>query len=478
MVERLASSDSSFEERLREIAQTRREAQRKLSEDCHRQVAEIIAAIEAEGDKALRLFAKRWDGLNHDLNNGLGNGENSSIRIANDDIARAAALVPELELRALRVAARRIKLFHKQQGLRHYALRERNGMRLDARVQAISDVGLYVPGGRNCYPSSLLMTAIPARIANVARLVVTTPLASGASLSPLLAAALQLLEIEEVYRIGGAQAIAALALGTESIKAVDLIVGPGNLWVNTAKQQLFGRVGIDTIAGASELLILADSTASPHWLAADLLAQAEHDPQARPLLISDEATIIDEVIYSLDRQLPLLARREIAEQSWHEQGLCLLVKDLTHEGVAIANILAPEHVQIIARKARSIAAQLRNVGAIFIGAYSPEAIGDYIAGPNHVLPTARAARFASGLGVETFTKRINIIEANYSAFSAIAPHAISLAQAEGLQGHARSLQIRQKMRLGGNKLATSELAKNAARHVRENTARNTTKGRG
>ena len=460
MTKRLASSDSGFAERLREIALGRSEANSKPAKERQRQVATIIAQIEGDGnnaggDKALRLFAQRWDGLD--------SAPNADIRITEAEIARAAAIAPEHELRALRTAARRIRVFHKQQGLRRYALRERNGMRLDARVQPLSDVGLYIPGGRNCYPSSLLMAGIPARIANVSRLVVTTPLATNASLSPLVAAALQLLEVEEVYRVGGAQAIAALALGTESIKAVDLIVGPGNAWVNEAKKQLFGRVGIDTIAAASELLILADDSASPHWLASDLLAQAEHDPQARPLLISNNAQVIDEVIYSLERQLPLLERSAIAEQSWREQGLCILVEDLAREGVDAVNILAPEHLQIVARSARSLAALVKNVGAIFIGAYSPEALGDYIAGPNHVLPTARAARFASALGVETFTKRVNIIEANYKAFSAIAPHAISLAQAEGLQGHANSLLIRQKVKFGGNKLAASRRAQNTTK---------------
>lgn len=453
MAEYLSSLDSTCATRLQEIASAKNAQQFGGAGDttncCEETVATIISRIEKNGDSAVRFFAEKWDGIV--ASTGTPQIEGSqilplSLRLPNSEIERAAKMATSDELRALRIAARRIRTFHKQQGrqhgLAHYSLRERNGMRLDSRVKAISDVGLYVPGGHNSYPSSLLMTGIPARIAGVKRIAVATPL-SQRNLSPLLAATLQLLEIDEVYPIGGAQAIAALALGTETIKAVDLIVGPGNAWVNAAKRQLFGRVGIDTIAGPSEVLIIADNTASPAWVAADLLAQAEHDMLANSILISDNENLIAGVNQSINKQLPLLPRKAIAEKSWYQNGLCLLVENLLNEAPTIIDLFAPEHVQIVARGARKIAKQINNAGAIFIGAYAPEALGDYIAGPNHVLPTARNARFASGLGVENFTKRTNIIEATDVACRALAPHAITLARAEGLEGHARSLQMRQ-----------------------------------
>ncbi len=434
MAEFLSTLDADFSTRLEAITKAR--CRGGGAPSCIEQTAEIVARIEREGENAVRDFARRWDGLS----------DADPLRMETEAISEAAKRISPQEERALSVAHARIRTFHEHQHASacHPSacdVREPSGMRLEARVSAIESVALYVPGGRHPYPSTLLMTGIPARLAGVRRLVVATP-STRRTLSPLLAAALRLLDIDEVYCLGGAQAIAALALGCESIPPVDLIAGPGNAWVNEAKRQLFGRVGIDTLAGPSEVLILADSSAEPAWLAADLIAQAEHDVDACAMLICNDEETIKATCEEVERQLALLPENSVAPSSWEKNGLCLLVEDLAQDAPPIVKRLAPEHAQVIARDARALARQIECAGCVFVGAYAPTALGDYVAGTNHVLPTAGAARFASGLNVETFTRRTTTVEASRSALSELAPHAVVLARAEGLEAHARSLEIR------------------------------------
>ena len=430
MAELLSTLDADFSTRLEEIVTARR--RRAGASSCIEQTAEIVARIEREGEKAVRDFARRWDGLN----------DADPLRLEAEAISDAAARVSKEEERALRLAHTRIQAFHERQGESSYDVREASGMRLEARVSAIESVALYVPGGLHPYPSTLLMTGVPARLAGVRRLAVATP-STRRTLSPLLAAALRLLAIDEVYSLGGAQAIAALALGCESIPPVELIAGPGNAWVTEAKRQLFGRVGIDSLAGPSEVLILADDSAQPTWLAADLLAQAEHDAHACAMLLCDDEHLAKATLEEVERQLALLNKNSVATESWKRNGLCLLVEDLARDAPSIVKRLAPEHAQVIARNARKLAERIACAGCVFVGAYAPTALGDYVAGTNHVLPTAGTARFASGLSVETFTRRTTRVEASRSAFLELAPHAVALARAEGLEAHARSLEIRE-----------------------------------
>ena len=452
MAEFLSTLDADFLARLEAIVKARQRGAGALSSEqkaCIEQTAEVIARIEHEGEKAVRDFAQRWDGLD----------DADPLRLETEEISEAAKRVSPDEERALRLAHARIQAFHERQTQEKeeakekaplsYDMHEPSGMRLGVRVSAIEEVALYVPGGRHPYPSTLLMTGVPARLAGVRRLVVATPSPRRAphrAFSPLLALALRLLDIDEVYNLGGAQAIAALALGCESIPRVDLIVGPGNAWVTEAKRQLFGRVGIDTLAGPSEVLILADSSATPAWIAADLIAQAEHDENAfSALLCCDEGTI-KATLEEVRRQLALLPENSVAPLSWEKNGLCLLVEDLERDAPALVKRLAPEHAQVIAKNARRLAQKIEGAGCVFVGEYTPTALGDYVAGSNHVLPTAGAARFASGLSVETFTRRTTIVEASRSALSELAPHAVLLARAEGLEAHARSLEIRREIR--------------------------------
>jgi histidinol dehydrogenase len=311
---------------------------------------------------------------------------------------------------------------------------------LGHRWTAIEAAGLYVPGGTAAYPSSVLMNAVPARVAGVERLAMTVPAPDG-KLNPLVLAAAKLADVTEVYRVGGAQAIAALAFGTETIKAVAKIVGPGNAYVAAAKRLVFGRVGIDMVAGPSEVLVLADSGADPAWIAADLLAQAEHDQAAQPILVTDDAELAEAVERALARQLQSLPRAEIAGLSWRDFGAVILVRDLD-EAILLVDRIAPEHVEILAADAERLSARICNAGAIFLGPYTPEAIGDYIGGSNHVLPTARAARYASGLGVLDFMKRTSILKCGPDQLKKLGPAAITLAKAEGLEAHARSVQLR------------------------------------
>ena len=447
MAEFLSTLDADFPARLEAIVKARQRGAGALSSEqkaCIEQTAEVIARIEREGEKAVRDFAQRWDGL----------GDADPLRLETEEISKAAKRVSPDEERALRLAHARIQAFHERpvqaQKQLSYEVHEASGMRLGVRVSAIEE------GSTLCArrPPSLSEHAVddgracpPRRRASPCRCHPLLHAAHPAAFfSPLLALALRLLDIDEVYNLGGAQAIATLALGCESIPRVDLIVGPGNAWVTEAKRQLFGRVGIDTLAGPSEVLILADSSADPAWIAADLIAQAEHDENAfSALLCCDEGTI-KATLEEVRRQLALLPDNSVASLSWEKNGLCLLVEDLERDAPALVKRLAPEHVQVIAKNARRLAQKIEGAGCVFVGEYAPTALGDYVAGSNHVLPTAGAARFASGLSVETFTRRTTIVEASRSALSELAPHAVLLARAEGLEAHARSLEIRREIR--------------------------------
>jgi histidinol dehydrogenase len=424
---RLDSSAPDFAARFAAFLATKREA----AEDLEAAVREILAAVAQRGDAALVELTQRFDRL--DLNR-------IGLRVTAAEIDAAVADCAASALDALKFAHHRITAYHARQKPTDERFVDALGVELGHRWTPIAAVGLYVPGGTAAYPSSVLMNAVPAKVAGVARLVMVVPAPEG-KLNALVLAAARLAGIDEIYRIGGAQAIAALAYGTASIAPVEKIVGPGNAYVAAAKRLVFGRVGIDMIAGPSEVLILADRTGEPDWIAADLLAQAEHDTAAQSILITDDAPLADAVERSLERQLALLPRARIAAASWRDFGAVILVRDLD-QAVPLVDAIAPEHLEIAARNADALVPRIRNAGAIFIGAHTPEAIGDYVGGSNHVLPTARSAKFSSGLGVLDFMKRTSILKCGPDQLRALAPAAIALGEAEGLHAHARSVAIR------------------------------------
>lgn len=424
---RLSHGDSDFEPRFRALLGAKRE----VSEDVDRIVAAIIAETRIRGDAALIEYSRRFDRIDLAAN---------GIRVGNAEIATARAACDPAHLEALDFAAKRIRAFHEKQKPADTLFEDALGVKLGWRWSAIRAVGLYVPGGTASYPSSVLMNAIPAKVAGVARLVMVVPMPDGV-VSPLVLAAADLAGVDEIYRIGGAQAVAALAYGTETIHPVSKIVGPGNAYVAAAKRQVFGQVGIDMIAGPSEVVVIADGNANPEWIAADLLAQAEHDSAAQSILITDDAALAEAVIAAVEGQLRLLPRQDIARASWQENGAVILVPDMA-AAAALSDRLAPEHLEIMAENADAIAAMVSEAGAIFLGAHTPEAIGDYVGGSNHVLPTARSARFASGLGVLDFMKRTSILSCDADQLAALGPAAIALGEAEGLTAHARSVSIR------------------------------------
>ena len=406
-------------------------AKRESSEDVDRAVAAIIADVVARGDEALVELTRRFD--RHDVT-----AETLRVTEAETDAAVAAADREALE--ALRLARRRIETYHAKQIPADHDATDEEGVRLGWRWTAIQAAGLYVPGGTASYPSSVLMNAVPAKVAGVERLVMVVPTPDGV-LNPLVLAAARIAGVDEVYRIGGAQAVAALAYGTATIAPVAKIVGPGNAYVAAAKRRVFGQVGIDMIAGPSEVLILADGQANPDWVAADLLAQAEHDTAAQSILVTDSPALADAVERAVAQQLATLPRAEIAGASWRDFGAIILVPDL--EGaLPLVDRLAPEHLEIEAEAADALVAKVRNAGSIFLGSHTPEAMGDYVAGPNHVLPTARSARFSSGLGVIDFMKRTSFLRCDPRSLAALGPAAIALGRAEGLEAHARSIAIR------------------------------------
>ncbi len=393
-------------------------------------VAAIIAAVREQGDAALCDLTERFD--HHALTA-------ATLRIGADEIDAAANAIPAELTAALDTAATRIEAFHRLQLPADIETTDAAGLRMGLRWSPLDAVGLYVPGGKAAYPSSVLMNAIPARVAGVARLAMCVPTPGGA-LNPLVLAAARRAGVSEVYRIGGAQAVAALAFGTATVPAVDRIVGPGNAYVAEAKRQVFGRVGIDGIAGPSEVVILADRTAAPRRVAVDLLAQAEHDESAQAILITDDPALADAVAQAVEAELRGLRRPEAAE-SWRDHGCIILVRDW-EEGGALTDRLAPEHLQVMVAEPAALFARIRHCGAAFLGHDCPEALGDYVAGPNHVLPTGRTARFASGLSVFDFLKRTTWVEADAASLGRIGPAAVALAEAEGLQAHARSIAMR------------------------------------
>jgi histidinol dehydrogenase len=404
---------------------------RETAEDVDAAVRDILATVAQRGDAALIDYSSRFDGV--DL-------ARLGLRVGEDEIAEAVTTCNRAALEALRLAHSRILAFHERQRPRDERFTDALGVELGWRFTAIEAVGLYVPGGTASYPSSVLMNAVPAKVAGVARIVMVVPAPQG-RINPLVLAAAHLAGIEEIYRIGGAQAIAALAYGTETIAPVAKIVGPGNAYVAAAKRRVFGTVGIDMIAGPSEVLVLADDTANPDWIAADLLAQAEHDAAAQSILVTDSAGLAEAVERSLASQLATLPRRAIAGASWRDFGAIIIAERL-EDAVPLVDRLAPEHLEIVAEGAEALAARIRNAGAIFIGGHTPEAIGDYVGGSNHVLPTARSARFSSGLGVLDFMKRTSLLKCTAESLRALGPAAIALGEAEGLTAHARSVAIR------------------------------------
>jgi len=427
MAQTLDTRDGDFEARFTALLGEKREQ----SADVNAAVAKIIARVRDEGDAALIDLTATLDGL--DLTK-------TGIAVSAEEIAAARAKVDAETVQALEFAHARILDHHRRQLPRDDRYTDAAGVEIGQRWTAVSSAGLYVPGGTASYPSSVLMNAIPAKVAGVKRLVMVVPTPKGV-LNPLVLAAAALAGVDEVYRVGGAQAIAALAFGTETIAPVAKIVGPGNAFVAAAKRQVFGQVGIDMVAGPSEVVVIADADNDPAWIAADLLAQAEHDTAAQSILITDDADFARAVTEAVESQLAMLPREAIARASWQDFGAVILVASLD-EAPAIADRLAPEHLEIATENPDALANRINDAGAIFVGRYTPEAIGDYVAGTNHVLPTARSARFASGLSVLDFLKRTSILKLDAGSLKALGPSAMALARAEGLEAHRRSVAIR------------------------------------
>jgi histidinol dehydrogenase len=363
-----------------------------------------------------------------------------TMRLSAEDINAAANQVSDELMASLRQAAERIRAYHLRQMPESYDYVDEAGVRLGSRWSAVEAAGLYVPGGTAAYPSSVLMNALPAKVAGVERLVMVVPTPDGV-INPLVMAAAREAGVDEVYRIGGAQAVGALAYGTATIAPVDKIVGPGNAWVAAAKRQVFGTVGIDMIAGPSEILVVADGANDPSWIAADLLSQAEHDTAAQSILVTDDAAFAQAVMDAVEAHLKVLPRAEIARQSWNDHGAVIVVDDLA-QAPALVDKVAPEHLELAVEDPDAMAAKIRHAGAIFLGRYTPEAVGDYVGGPNHVLPTARSARFSSGLGVLDFMKRTSILGCTPESLGRIGPAGVAIAGAEGLQAHGLSVALR------------------------------------
>jgi histidinol dehydrogenase len=424
---RLSTTDTDFEARFTALLSQARET----TETVDRAVADIIAAVRARGDAAVIDYTTRFDRQTLTPNR---------LRISAAEVDAATASIPAPLAAALELAATRIEAFHRAQLPQDLRMTDAAGVTMGMRWNALDAVGLYVPGGKAAYPSSVLMNAIPARAAGVSRIAMCVPTPDGV-LNPLVLAAARRAGVTEIYRIGGAQAVAALAYGTATITPVDRIVGPGNAYVAEAKRQVFGRVGIDSIAGPSEVVVLADADNDPRRIAVDLLAQAEHDEAAQSILITDSAAFADAVAEAVLAELPSLPRAAIAGASWDAHGAVIVVQDWA-QAVALVDRLAPEHLELMVRDPEALFARVRHAGAAFLGGFCPEAIGDYVAGPNHVLPTGRTARFASGLSVFDFLKRTTFMSATQAALDQVGPAAVALAEAEGLQAHARSVALR------------------------------------
>jgi histidinol dehydrogenase len=423
----LDTTDPDFEPRFAALLGQKREA----DADVDAAVAAIIAEVAARGDAAVIEMTERWDRVRLTP---------ETLAFSAAEIDAAVASVDPEDRAALELAAARIRAYHERQRPEDARWTDAAGAELGWRWTPVAAAGLYVPGGRASYPSSLLMNAIPARVAGVERLVVCAP-TPGGEVNPLVLLAARLAGVDTVYRVGGAQAIAALAYGTATIAPVDKIAGPGNAYVAAAKRRVFGRVGIDMIAGPSEVLVIADNGNDPDWLALDLLAQAEHDEAAQAILVTDDAAFGREVAAAVEARLTTLERRAIAGPSWRDFGAVITVRDWD-EAVGLADRIAPEHLEICTADAEALAGRVRHAGAIFVGALTPEAIGDYVGGPNHVLPTARSARFSSGLSVLDFMKRTTLARMTPAALAAIGPAAERLARAEGLEAHGLSVRAR------------------------------------
>ena len=426
----LSTSDPNFAAAFARIVADRRESAADVAAD----VRTILNQVQSRGDAALAEYSTRFD--NHHL------ASDADWRFTADDCRTAYdALDPALRA-ALELAAGRIRAYHQAQLPENRDFTDAEGVRMGARWRPVEAAGLYVPGGRAAYPSSLLMNAIPARVAGVERLVVVTPTPRG-TVNPLVLAAAHIAGVDEIWRVGGAQAIAALAYGTQRIAPVDVVTGPGNAWVAEAKRQLYGVVGIDMVAGPSEILVIADGKNDPEWTAADLLSQAEHDPVAQSILITDDPVFAAQVADQVDVQAAQLSTGKVARASWDNYGVIITVASLD-EAPALANRLAAEHVQLAVDDPEAMMDAIRHAGSVFLGRMTPEAVGDYVAGPNHVLPTGRRARFSSGLSVLDFMKRTSFIQLDDAALAAIGPAAVALAHAEGLPAHALSVELRLK----------------------------------
>jgi histidinol dehydrogenase len=406
---------------------------RDTDENVDRVVAEIVADVRARGDAALIDYTKKFDRFESDA---------AGLRISEAERAEAAGKVPPAEREALAFAARRIEAFHRALLPKDVDFTDSTGTRLGARYRPVDAAGVYVPGGTAAYPSSVLMNIVPAKVAGVGRIVMVVPTPDGV-VNPLVMLAAGIAGADEIWRIGGAQAVAALAYGTQSIRPVDKITGPGNAYVAAAKRRVFGQVGIDLIAGPSEILVVADASNDPAWIAADLLSQAEHDPSSQSVLIAQDRAFADEVARAVEAELKTMKRAEIARQSWRDNGAIILVPDLA-ACAPIVDRIAAEHVELALEMpaADSLSQRIRHAGAIFLGRHTPEAIGDYVAGTNHVLPTSRAARFSGGLGVSDFLKRTSLVSCTPDALATLGPAALALAGAEGLEAHGRSISIR------------------------------------
>ncbi len=427
MARRLDARTPGFEKEFESLIGAKRETE----EDVALAVREIIADVRARGDKALIALSEKFDRVRLTTD---------TLKLGAAEIDGAAKSCTKQTREALDVAARRIEAYHRRQLPKDEWFSDDTGAKLGWRWTPLDSVGLYVPGGTAAYPSSVLMNAVPARVAGVARIVMVTP-ASGGAINPLVLAAAKRAGVSEIYRVGGAQAIAALAFGTKTIAPVDKIVGPGNAYVAAAKREVFGRVGIDSVAGPSEILVVADKDNNPDWIAADLLSQAEHDVSSQSILITDDEEFATRVEAAVERALALLPRKEIAAASWSAHGGVILVDRLA-DAAALVDRIAPEHLEIATAEPDTLLKRVKHAGAIFLGRNTPEAMGDYIAGPNHVLPTARTARFSSGLSVLDFVKRTSLLACEASTLARIGPDAIALAEAEGLDGHARSIAAR------------------------------------
>ena len=427
MAQWLDNQSADFPDRFSELLGAKRES----AADVNAAVADIIAEVRDGGDASVAALTAKFD--HHEV-------DAAALRFSDEEIDAAVAECPADIREALEFAAGRIAAYHEQQRPDDARYSDEAGVEMGHRWTAVQSAGLYVPGGSAAYPSSVLMNAIPATVAGVERLVMVVPTPHGVVNAQVLTAA-RIAGVTEIYRIGGAQAVAALAYGTESIEPVAKIVGPGNAYVAAAKRQVFGTVGIDMIAGPSEVLIVADKENDPDWIAADLLAQAEHDANAQSILVTDDEAFAGQVEIAVDRQLKTLPRAEIAGASWRDFGTIIIV-DKLENAVGIVDKLAPEHLEIAANIAETLVQKVTNAGAIFIGAHTPEAVGDYVGGPNHVLPTARSARFSSGLNVLDFMKRTSILKCSPDALREIGPAAITLGRAEGLEAHARSVALR------------------------------------